>query len=426
MIDIKWIREEPDKVKNNIKRKGQDDKLTLVDKIAKKDSDWRDLKKKIDNLRADRNKISKEVGAAKKAGKDVKSLMIKAKKIPEEIAKVELKAGKLQDEINEMMLKIPNFMHPDVPLGKDDSENVELKKVGKPGKFGFEVKNHVELVEALDLADFDSSAKVSGNGFYYLKGDLALLNQALIRFGIDFMNSKGYDYIEPPLMLNKEALFASMDKDAISDSVYQIEGYDSGLIGTSEQALLAMHAGEAIPGEKLPKKYFSYSMCFRKEIGAHGINEKGLWRTHQFNKVEQFIFCKPEESQKMYDELCKNSEELMKALGLPFRVLDMCSGDLADWKNRSLDIEVWRPTTGDYGEVGSLSNCTDYQARKLGIKYLNKKGERVVLHTLNNTALATSRIMVAILENNQQKDGTVKIPKVLVPYMNGKSVIGEK
>ena len=428
MIDIKIIRENPELVKENIKKKFQNEKLPLVDKIVNKDKEWRKLKIQIDNLRAERNKVSREIAEAKKKQdkKIEKELMKKAKEIPDKIARSEEKSKKLQMEINEIMLQIPNIISKETPIGKDESENKVLRNVGEKRKFDFNVKNHVELLEELSLADFDASAKVSGNGFYYLKKELALLNQALIRFAIDFMHKKGYEYIETPLMLKKNALYASMDKKAIADSVYEINDYDLGLIGTAEQSLLAMHAGEAIPFNELPKKYFSYSICFRKEIGSHGINEKGLWRTHQFNKVEQFIFCKPEDSEKYYDELLKNSEEIMKALKLPYRVVEMCSGALSDWKYRSADIEVYRPTSKDYGEVGSLSNCTDYQARKLGIKFIDKNNNRIVLHTLNNTALATSRIMVAILENYQQKNGSIKIPDVLVPYMNGEKVIGKK
>ena len=257
-----------------------------------------------------------------------------------------------------------------------------LHKKTKPN-FSFLPKDHVELMTALGIADFEASARVAGSGFYYLKGDLALLNQALIHFVIDFMKNKGYQYIEPPLMLNKRAIYASMNKKEIENSVYSIEGEDLNLIGTAEQALLAMHADETIQESWLPKKYFSYTMCFRKEVGSHGINEKGLWRTHQFNKIEQFIFCKPEDSEKNYTELMKNSEEILQALKLPYRIVEICSGDLADWKYRSADFEVYRPTTGEYGEVMSLSNCTDYQARKLNIKCIDAKGNKSVLHTLN-------------------------------------------
>ncbi len=424
MIDIKLIRENRGLVRENLKKKSQDSKIPLVDEVLELDKKWRELKTKSDALRAERNTVSKQISEAKKAGQDASELFKKAKKIPEEIEDIEKESSLLQQKIQENMLQIPNIMSDDVPKGKDASENKLIKKGGKIPNFKFSVKNHVELAESQKLADFDASARVSGNGFYYLKGDLALLNQALIRFALDFMSKKGYEYIEPPLMLNEKSIFASMDKNAIAQSVYNIKDEDLHLIGTAEQSLLAMHSEKTFAENELPKKYFSYSMCFRKEVGAHGINEKGLWRTHQFNKVEQFIFCRPEDSEKLYAELFKNSDEILKALGIPYRWIEICSGDLADWKYRSADFEVWRPTTKDYGELGSLSNCTDYQARKLGIKYFNKKSERVIVHTLNNTALATSRAMVAILENFQQKDGTIKVPKVLVKYMNGKKVIG--
>jgi len=422
MIDIKLIRESPELVKENIKKKFQDEKIPLVDKVKKLDEDWKKLKYREDELRSERNKISKKISELKKSGKSASKELKEAKSIPGKIEKSEEKRKKLKEEINEIMLKIPNIIWKGVPSGKSDKENVEIKKWGKVPKFNFPVKNHVEIIEDLGLGDFDASARVSGKGFYYLKKELALLNQALIRFGIDFMKKKGYEYIETPLMLNENEIYASMDKAAIEESVYQIKGEGKGLIGTAEQSLLAMHSGDVLNEAELPKKYFSYSMCFRQEIGAHGINEKGLWRTHQFNKVEQFIFCKPEDSEKFYDELLKNSEELIQKLELPYRVIELCTGDLADWKYRSADIEVWRPTTKSYGEIISLSNCTDYQARKLNIKCIDKKGERRVLHTLNDTAIATSRIMVAILENNQQKDGSIKIPKVLWEYTGFKEV----
>lgn len=426
MLDIKLLREKSEVVKENIKKKGQDAKLPLVDKIIKIDADWRKLKTDSDGLRAERNSISKKISDAKKAGKDVKDLMKKAQSIPDEIAKIEQNMSVQENEIDSYLRQLPNIMWKGVPKGKDGSENVEIKKGGKLPKFDFPVKTHVELAEKLNLADFEASAKVSGNGFYYLKNELALLNQALIRFTIDFMNEKKYSYIEPPLMLHGKEIFASMDKAAIEQSVYSIKDEDLNLIGTAEQALLAMHSGQTLPEWELPKKYFSYTMCFRKEVGAHGINEKGLWRTHQFNKIEQFVFCKPEDSEKMYDELLDNSEDILKALELPYRVIEICTGDLADWKYRSADIEVWRPTTKSYGEIMSLSNCTDYQARKLGIKCIDKQGDKRVLHTLNNTALATSRIMVALLENFQQKDGSIKIPKALWKYAGFKEIKAKK
>ena len=422
MIDIKLIRENPELVKENIRKKFQDEKMEFIDRVIDLDAKWRKQKKKTDDLRAERNKISEMINKLMKDRKksEAKKLIIEAKKVPVKIEKIEGKVKKLAKEIRDIMMLIPNMMWKDVPSGKGENNNVETKRWGKIPKFDFKIKNHVELVENLDLVDFDASAKVSGKGFYYLKGDLALLNQALIRFAIDFMIKKGYEYIEPPLILNEKEIYASMDKEAINDSVYKIEGEGKGLIGTAEQSLLAMHSGNTLSEYDLPKKYFSYSMCFRKEIGAHGINEKGLWRTHQFNKIEQFIFCMPEDSEKLYDELLANSEEILKILELPYRVLEICTGDLADWKYRSGDLEIWRPTVNGYGEVVSLTNCTDYQARKLDIRFTSKDGKRRgIIHTLNDTALATSRIMVAILENNQNKDGSINIPKVLQPYMGG-------
>ena len=428
MIDIKLIRENPELVEKNIKRKGQNEKLVLLDKVIKLDENWRAVKFEADNLRKNRNVISEQINQAKKNKdeKKAKEFIQKAKKIPEEIAELDQKDNKLAEEISEIMNQLPNFFSLKVPIGKDASENVEIKKVGKHGKFNFPVKNHVELTENLGVADFEASAKVSGKGFYYLKNELAILNQALIKYARDFLGKKKYEYIETPLMLNEKSIFASMDKTAIEQSVYSIKDEDLNLIGTAEQSLLAMHSGDVINEEDLPKKYYSYSMCFRKEIGAHGINEKGLWRTHQFNKVEQFIFCKPEDSEKLYDELLKNSEEILKGLELPYRVLEICTGDLADWKFRSADLEIWRPTTKEYGEVMSLSNCTDYQARKLDIKCIDKKGNRRILHTLNDTAMATSRILVCLLENNQQKDGSIKIPKVLWKYTGFKEIKKKK
>ena len=423
MIDIKLIRENSDLVKENIKKKYKNEKIPLVDKVKSLDEEWRKLKYGEDGLRSERNKISKEINQAKKNKKDAKDLIKKAKEIPGKIEKSQVKRKKLEKEINSVLSKIPNIIHKSVPFGKCDKDNKVIKKWGKIPKFNFPVKSHVELLENLNVVDFDTSAKVSGKGFYYLKGDLALLNMALINFVIDFMKKKNYMYVEPPLLVKKEICEAAEDFEAFESKLYKIQDEDLYLIPSAEHSILGFLKGETIPEEKLPVKIFGYSMCFRKEIGSHGIHEKGLWRTHQFNKVEQFIFCKPENSWKYYEELRKNTEEIMKALNLPYRLFESCSGDLSDWKAKGEDVEVYRPTTKQYEEVMSLSNCTDCQARDLNIKGLNRKGERYVLHTLNNTALATSRIMVAIAENNQQKDGSIKIPKALWKYMGGKKVI---
>ena len=421
MLDIKFIREHPKEVKENIKKKFQEHKLKLVDEILSLDEQWRKNKYGLDNLRKERNLISEEINKAKKSKdeKKAKELIHKAKIIPEKIKKAEDETELLGKKIKELLLEIPNIISKETPVGKDASNNKEIKKIGKIRKD--KIKNHVELLEELKLADFEKSAEVSGKGFYYIKKELALLNQALIRFAIDYMKKKKYEYIETPLMLNENSIFASMNKEAIEESVYSINNEDLNLIGTSEQSLLAMHSNDVLKEDELPKKYFSYSMCFRKEIGAHGINEKGLWRTHQFNKIEQFVFCKPEDSEKLYKELLNTSEEILKALQLPYRVIEICSGDLGDWKYRSHDFEVFRPTIKEYGEVGSLSNCTDYQARKVNIKVIDKHGNRKIVHTLNNTVLATSRIMVAIIENLQTRNG-IKIPKVLWKYTGFKEI----
>ncbi len=426
MLDLRFIRENPQLIKEHLKRRFQEEKLFLVDEIIKNYEKENKLKKEIDELRHQRNSLSQEINKLKKEKKDASQKIQKAQALPQQISEREDELKKLHERTTIIQNKIPNLILKQVPLGKDASENVVRKKEGKIPKFTFQPKTHVELIEQLGLADFEASAKTSGNGFYFLKDKLALLNQALIHFTIDYMCKKKYTYIEPPLLLKRDVLSAATDTETLKNSIYSIEGEPLDLIGTSEYSLLGMHANEFIKEEDLPKKYFSYTMCFRKEIGSHGINEKGLWRTHQFNKIEQFIFCKPEDSEKYYDELLKNSEELIRKLKLPYRVLEMCSGDLALWKARSADIEVYRPTTKEYGEVCSLTNCTSYQARKLNIKLLRKDGTKEVLHTLNNTAIATSRILVAIIENYQQKDGSIKVPAVLQKYLGFKKIEKEK
>ena len=423
MLDIALVREKTDLVKQNEQKRNRDPKT--VDDVLSFDKKWKSELQKAEQLKQKRNVVSLEINSLKKAGKSGTAKIKEMKEVVEEIKKQEEKAAQLLEKRDASLSKLGNIMHPKVPPGKDESENIQIKTWGKKPTFSFPVKNHVELIEQLGIADFDSSAKTSGHGFYFLNGELALLNQALIHFAIEFMQGKGYTYVEPPLMIRKEVLQAAIDVAEFGQTIYTIEGEELALIGTSEHALLGIHKDDALQEKELPKKYFSYSMCFRKEVGAHGINERGLWRTHQFNKVEQFIFCAPEDSGKLFDELLQNSEEILHALGLPYRVVEICAGDLSAWKHRSYDVEVWRPTTQNYGEVMSLSNCTDYQARKLGIKVVGKDGSRKVLHTLNNTALATSRIMVAILENFQTKNGTVKVPQILWPYMHGITEIGK-
>jgi len=419
MLDISLIRNNPSLVKKNLEKRNQNEKKEFVDDILNLDKKYRENLQELENLRHERNVISGKINSLRKAGKSYQNELLRAQSLPKEISRLEDDVNDIKEKVNNYLLKFPNLISDKVPISKEDKV---VKKFGKIPKFNFKVKNHVELLEELDLADFERSAKTSGNGFYYIKNELAYLNQALIRFTIDFLKKKKYTYVETPLMLRSNVAYAAFDKKEIEQSVYKIENEDLNLIGTSEQSLLGMHYNEIINESKLPLKYFSYSMCFRKEVGAHGINEKGLWRTHQFNKVEQVIFCKSEDSEKYFDELLKNSEDILKLLKLPYRIIDICAKNLSDWKYYQKDIEVYRPTTKDYGEIVSLSNCSDYQARKLNIKCEYKNGERKILHTLNDTAMATSRILVAIIENYQQKDGSIKIPSVLQKYMGFKVI----
>lgn len=423
MLTTKFIRENKEQIIDTIKRQKNEELLPILDDLLEKEESWRKLKVEVDSLRSERNKLSEEVNKTKKAGGDIKPIIMKVKEIPAKIKVVEDEMDSLfEKEIKPRLRKIPNIMHPKVPYGKSDEDNVEIEKSGVIKEFNFPIKNHVEICEELNLADFEASAKTSGAGFYFLRGELGLLNQALLRFATEKLIKKGYTYVEPPLMIRREILDAAMDTEGFDDTIYKVEektGNDLCLIGTAEHAILGIHANETINAWELPKKYAGYSMSFRQEIGSHGINEKGLWRTHQFNKVEQFIFCLPEDSWAMYEELYQNSKEILEELKLPYRVVEICTGDLAVWKSKSHDFEVYRPTTKSYGEVMSLSNCTVYQAADLDIKYVTKNGERGIVHTLNDTALATSRILVAILENYQNEDGSITVPEVLRPYMMG-------
>ena len=424
MIDIKLIRENPEIVKKNIKKKFQDEKLPLVDKVRKLDDEWRKLKYEADTLRANRNKISEKINQLMKSKKktEAQKFIKKAKEIPDKIAKIEEKEKKLQNEINEIMFIIPNIIHKSVPIGKSDKENVEIKKIGKIRKFDFPVKSHVELGEELGVLDFETSAKTSGKGFYFMKGDLALLNMALINFSRDFMVKQGFEYVEPPLMIKKEILSGVYSNSEIKEMSYKIEDEDLYLIATSEHPLIGQFIDQTIKNQELPVKQTGYSMCFRKEIGSHGIDEKGIYRTHQFNKQEMIVVCEPEESYKWYDKMLKMSVDIFKELEIPVRVLECCSGDLADLKAKSCDLEAWSPRQNKYFEITSLTNMEEAQARRLNIR-IDNKGERYFAHTLNNTVIATSRALVAIMENNQQKDGSIKIPKALWKYMGGKKVI---
>ncbi len=427
MIDIKLIRETPEIVKENIKNKFQNDKLPLVDKVRKLDEDWRKTKLEADNLRAERNKISKEINEAKKAKQEskAKELLKKAKSIPDKIAKTEEQSKQLQEEIREIMLKIPNIIHKSVPKGKDASENVEIKKVGTPKIPKYEIFNHAELAEKLNGVDFDSARETSGNGFYFLTGKLAIVHEAILAFARDYMVKQGFDFVIPPFLIRKKVVEGVMSFKEVENMMYKIEGEDLYLIGTSEHSMIGRFIDKLLQKKELPITLTSYSPCFRKEVGAHGIEEKGFFRLHQFEKQEMIVICEPEDSYNWYDKMQKFTIDVFRALNIPVRILECCSGDLADLKAKSCDIEAWSPRQKKYWEAGSLTNMEEAQTRRLNIKISSPKGNYFA-HTLNNTVLASPRALIALLENNQQKDGSIKIPKALWKYTGFKEIKAEK
>jgi seryl-tRNA synthetase len=424
MIDIKIIRETPELVKENIKKKHQDHKLHLVDQVVTLDEEWRSLRNEGDRLRSERNKISMAINQAKKEGKDAHHLLQQAKEIPQKLAEIEEKDKDLQAKIRELMFQIPNIIHESVPIGKDSTENPEIQRIGEPKDRHFEVKGHVELGEALGVLDFDTSAAISGKGFYILRGKLALLNMALINFARDYMASQGYEYTEPPLMIRKEILSGVYSNAEIDAMSYKVQDEDLYLIATSEHPLIGQFINKIVPSKDLPVKQTAYSMCFRREIGSHGIDEKGIYRTHQFNKQEMVVVCEPEDSYKLYDEMLKHTIHIFKALEIPARVVECCSGDLADLKAKSCDVEAWSPKQNKYFEVASLTNMEEAQARRLNIR-IDGKGKVYFAHTLNNTVIATSRALVAIMENHQDKDGVIHIPKALHKYTGFTEIRGK-
>lgn len=425
MIDIQLIRENPELVKENIKKKFQDLKIKLVDEVAKLDEKWRKLKFDEDDLRSQRNKISKQISELKKAGKNADKELKEAKKIPEQIEKIQEQRKELESKIQEIMFKIPNIIHESVPIGKDDSENVELKRIGEPKIPDYEILNHVELAEKLNGVDFDSAREVAGNGFYYLKGDIARLHSALLAFARDYMIQKGFEYVLPPFMIRSDVVKGVMSFEERDAMMYKIEGEDLYLIGTSEHSMIGRFIDKTLTGKQLPLTLTSYSPCFRKEVGAHGIEEKGFYRVHQFEKQEMIVICEPEDSYSWYDKMLQYTIDVFTALDIPIRVLECCSGDLADLKAKSCDVEAWSPRQKKYWEAGSLTNMEEAQARRLNIKIENK-GKRYLAHTLNNTVLASPRAVIALMENNQQKDGSIKIPKALQPYMGAQKKIEAK
>ena len=424
MLDIKFLRENPDIVKQNIKNKFQDQKLGLVDEVIELDAEKRKTQQEADQLRADRKKISKEIGALMGQGKKEEAEQLKAQvnADAEKLEQLSEKEKELDEKILKIMMTIPNIIDPSVPIGKDDSENVEIEKFGEPVVPDFEIPYHTEIMEKFNGIDLDSARKVAGNGFYYLMGDIARLHSAVIAYARDFMIDRGFTYCVPPFMIRSNVVTGVMSFAEMDAMMYKIEGEDLYLIGTSEHSMIGKFIDTIIPEDELPKTLTSYSPCFRKEKGAHGIEERGVYRIHQFEKQEMIVVCKPEESKMWFDRLWKNTVDLFRSMDIPVRTLECCSGDLADLKVKSIDVEAWSPRQKKYFEVGSCSNLGDAQARRLKIRVNGKEG-KYFAHTLNNTVVAPPRMLIAFLENNLQADGSVRIPDVLVPYMGGKTEI---
>ena len=420
MIDIKFLRENPDAVKENIKKKFQDSKLPLVDEVIELEKKARDTQSEADALRAERNKISKEIGALMAQGKKEEAEAKKTQVAAGAAKLVELEEAEtqLQEKITKIMMTIPNIIDPSVPIGKDDSCNVEIEKFGEPVVPDFEIPYHTEIMESFEGIDLDAARKVAGNGFYYLMGDIARLHSAVISYARDFMINRGFTYCVPPFMIRSNVVTGVMSFAEMDAMMYKIEGEDLYLIGTSEHSMIGKFIDTIIPENNLPQTLTSYSPCFRKEKGAHGLEERGVYRIHQFEKQEMIVICKPEESKMWYEKLWENTVDLFRSLDIPVRTLECCSGDLADLKVKSCDVEAWSPRQKKYFEVGSCSNLGDAQARRLKIR-VNGENGKYLAHTLNNTVVAPPRMLIAFLENNLQADGSVKIPEVLQPYMGG-------
>ena len=425
MLDMKFLRENPEIVKENIKKKFQDHKIELVDKVIAMDKENRSLKQRGDELRSKRNAMSKEIGGLMAKGLKDEANAIKAKvqTMADEMKETEVKETELAEKIKEMMMQIPNIIHPTVPVGKDDSENVELQKYGEPVIPDFEIPYHTDIMERFEGIDLDSARKVAGNGFYYLMGDIARLHSAVISYARDFMIDRGFTYVVPPFMIRSNVVTGVMSFAEMEGMMYKIEGEDLYLIGTSEHSMIGKFIDTILDEKKLT--YTSYSPCFRKEKGAHGIEERGVYRIHQFEKQEMIVVCKPEESADWFVKLYTNTVDLFRSLDIPVRTLECCSGDLADLKNKSVDVEAWSPRQKKYFEVGSCSNLTDAQARRLGIRVKGENG-KYFAHTLNNTVVAPPRMLIAFLENNLNKDGSVNIPEKLQPYMGGTKILMPK
>ncbi len=425
MLDLRFVRENPEIVKQNIRNKFQDNKLPLVDEVIALDEESRKVKKEADDLRANRNKISKQIGALMGQGKKEEAEEVKKQvtAASDHLAELEEKEKDLEARIKKIMMTIPNIIDPSVPIGKDDSENVEVKKYGEPAVPDFEIPYHTEIMEKFNGIDLDSARKVAGNGFYYLMGDIARLHSAVISYARDFMIGRGFTYCVPPFMIRSDVVTGVMSFAEMDAMMYKIDGEDLYLIGTSEHSMIGKFIDTIVPEEELPKTLTSYSPCFRQEKGAHGIEERGVYRIHQFEKQEMIVVCRPEDSPMWFDKLWQNTVDLFRSLDIPVRTLECCSGDLADLKVKSVDVEAWSPRQKKYFEVGSCSNLGDAQARRLRIRVNGADGKKYFGHTLNNTVVAPPRMLIAFLENNLQADGTVKIPAPLQPYMGGMTVI---
>ena len=425
MIDIKFLRENPEVVKENIRKKFQDDKLPLVDEVIVLDEERRKAQQEADNIKAEKNKLSKEIGALMAQGKKEEAENVK-KAVAEKaelLTQLETKQKECEEKTTKIMMTIPNIIDPSVPIGKDDSENVEIKKYGEPVVPDFEIPYHTEIMEKFNGIDIDAAGKVAGNGFYYLMGDIARLHSAVISYARDFMIDRGFTYCVPPFMIRSNVVTGVMSFAEMDAMMYKIEGEDLYLIGTSEHSMIGKFIDTITNEEKLPLTLTSYSPCFRKEKGAHGIEERGVYRIHQFEKQEMIVVCKPEESAMWFDKLWQNTVDLFRSMEIPVRTIECCSGDLADLKVKSYDVEAWSPRQKKYFEVGSCSNLGDAQARRLKIRVKDKEGNKYFAHTLNNTVVAPPRMLIAFLENHLQADGSVTIPEVLWPYMGGKKVL---
>ena len=427
MLDIKFLRENPDLVKENIKKKFQDHKLGLVDEVIDLDKKYRELQLSGDTLRMERNSLSKEIGNLMREGKKDEAENTKAKvnEINSKLESIEKDTDEYSIKIKEIMMKIPNIIHESVPIGKNDTENVEIQKYGEPFVPDYEIPYHTDIMEKLNGIDLDSARRVAGNGFYYLIGDIARLHSAVISYARDFMINKGFTYCVPPFMIRSDVVTGVMSFDEMDAMMYKIEGEDLYLIGTSEHSMIGKFKGQILPKAELPYTMTSYSPCFRKEKGAHGIEERGVYRIHQFEKQEMIVVCEPEDSYKWYDKMWSYTVELFRSLDIPVRTLECCSGDLADLKAKSCDVEAWSPRQQKYFEVGSCSNLTDAQSRRLGIRIKGEKGNYFA-HTLNNTVVAPPRMLIAFLENNYNQDGSINIPEALRPYMGGTEKIVPK